>query len=325
MFYIKSPTRFDLAGGTLDLWPIWALLGKATTINVAIDIFTHAWLEPGTGSEIKIESLDFNKTWNFKNIAEFLASSDPDLLFFQAHIKHWNPKQGFSLKTQSDSPVGGGLGGSSSLSVSVFKAFMLWLGEDFGSPHEVVSRCSNIEAFILKTPTGTQDYYPPVLGGLNIIDFDFNGPHVQTLNTHHTDMAQRFVVVYTGKSHHSGINNWQVLKKFIEGDKQTASALQQISQVADEMKQVCLKQQWEKIPALFHREFQARLMLAESFMSPEIEKLKAISVELGAEGFKICGAGGGGCVVIWTTPEKNESVRSEIQNRGYKVLNTQPV
>jgi D-glycero-alpha-D-manno-heptose-7-phosphate kinase len=325
MFHIQSPTRFDLAGGTLDLWPIWALLGKATTINVAIDIYTHCWLDPLATSEIKIESVDFKKKWTFKNIDEFLKSTDPDLLFFQAHIKHWQPTQGFSLKTQSDSPVGGGLGGSSSLSVSVYKAFMLWLGPEVDNPHEIVRQCSNIEAFILKTPTGTQDYYPPVLSGLNIIDFDFHGPQVQTLITHQEEIAKRFVVVYTGKSHHSGINNWQVLKKFIEGDKHTESALLKIAEVSKEMKQVCLKGQWEKIPQLFDREFEARQMLAESFMSEEISKLKEISVQLGAEGFKICGAGGGGCVVIWTTPEKNESVRQEIQKRGFRVLNTQPV
>lgn len=322
MFKIQSPTRFDLAGGTLDLWPIWAILGKATTINVSIDIWTHCTLTPAENAEIVIESMDFKKTWKFKTISEFLTSPDPDLLFFQAHIKHWHPKQGFHIKTQSDSPVGGGLGGSSSLSVSVFKAFQQWLGQGSIDTHEIVRQCSNIEAFILKTPTGTQDYYGAAQRGLNIIDYDFTGAKVQTLDTHKKDLADRFIVVYTGKSHHSGINNWQVLKKFIEGDKHTASALYKIAEVAEDMKSACLQKQWDKIPQLFDKEFEARLMLAESFMSPEIEKLKDISHKAGAQGFKICGAGGGGCVVVWTAPEKSAAIKKEIESKGFRVIET---
>lgn len=322
MFTVQSPTRFDLAGGTLDMWPIWSMLGSATTINVAIDIFTHCTLTPLPNSEIIIESEDFKKTWSFPTLHDFLESKEKDLLFFQAHIRHWKPAQGFKLKTRSDSPVGGGLGGSSSLSVSVYKAFMQWCGKPTENVHDLVRHCSNIEAFILKTPTGTQDYYPAALGGLNIIDYDFSGPKVQTLQNH-KDLEKRLIVVYTGKSHHSGINNWQVLKKFIEGDKHTASALHKISEVASEMRQACVSAQWQKIPQLFDKEFEARLMLAESFMSPEIAKLKEISEQVGAEGFKICGAGGGGCVVVWSEPSKTENIKAEIQDRGFRVINTQ--
>jgi D-glycero-alpha-D-manno-heptose-7-phosphate kinase len=202
---------------------------------------------------------------------------------------------------------------------------MQWQNQKTDNVHELVRQCSNIEAFILKTPTGTQDYYPPALGGLNIIDYDFHGPRVQTLTNHISGLEGRFIVVYTGKSHHSGINNWQVLKKFIEGDKHTASALTKIADVAVDMKAACLSAQWDKIPSIFEKEFEARLMLAESFMSPEIEKLKTISEKAGAEGFKICGAGGGGCVVIWTAPGKAESIKDVIKEKGFKVLNTKLV
>ena len=44
-------------------------------------------------------------------------------------------------------------------------------------------------------------------------------------------------------------------------------------------------------------------MLSEHFCSPEIEKLSKIAVEYGAEGFHICGSGGGGCVFIWDNPD----------------------
>ena len=115
--------RFDLAGGTLDLWPLWAMLGEASTINASISLYTECEIVPRTDREIKIESLDFKKSWTFANLQELLESADPDLLFYQAHLRHWKPEQGFLIKTRSESPIGGGLGGSSSLSVSVYRAF----------------------------------------------------------------------------------------------------------------------------------------------------------------------------------------------------------
>jgi D-glycero-alpha-D-manno-heptose-7-phosphate kinase len=324
MHTIKSPTRFDLAGGTLDLWPLWAILGRATTVNVSIDIFTHCHLEPQAGKKIRIESLDLKKTWDFNSLQDLLNSSDEALGFYKAHLMHWQPQDGFYMKTQSESPVGGGLGGSSSLSVSVYKAFLAWRGEK-RDIHDIVRHCSNIEAFILKTPTGTQDYYGAAASGLNIIDFDSSGSKLTTLQIHKEEFTRRFLVVYTGKSHHSGINNWQVLKKFIDGDPHTEKALRKIQEAGARMKKICLAGQWQDIPSVFDLEFEARTMLADSFMSEEISKLKKISDKAGAEGFKICGAGGGGCVVVWTSPEKRESVKAAVTAGGFQVLAAQPV
>ena len=314
--------RFDLAGGTLDLWPIWAMLDKACTVNVSISLFTECDITPSANSKIEIVSEDFKKTWNFENLASLLDSADKDLLFYQAHIKHWMPKAGFRMTTRSESPMGGGLGGSSSLSVSVYKAFAQWLGvqEDI---HQMVRACSNIEAFILKTPTGTQDYYGAASQGLNIIDFDFSGAKLQTLQSHRQVMADKLMIVYTGKSHHSGINNWQVLKKYIDGDAETRQALESLQQTAFEMRKACVAGDWQQIPKLFAKEFEARLLLADSFVSPEILKLKKLADEHGAEGFKICGAGGGGCVGLWLKAGTHSALKKAVESNGFRILDVQ--
>ncbi|MBY0313894.1 MAG: galactokinase [Bdellovibrionales bacterium] len=324
MSQIISPTRFDLAGGTVDMWPLWAMMGGGVTINVSIDIQTYSTLEVLKTSQIHIESPDLNKSWTFQNLDELLSSEDPHLLFYQAHLMFWKPRYGFRLKTKSESPVGGGLGGSSSLSVSVFKSFMAQEQKKY-SDLEIVTHCSNIEAFILKTPTGTQDYFPAVTAGLHIIDYALTGVQSTVLQTHQSHFNDHCMLVYTGKSHHSGINNWQVLKKFIDGDKITIRALEAIREIGHEMKTLCLDSAWGKIPALFDREFKARLHLAESFMSPEIEKLKSLSEKHGALGFKICGAGGGGCVVIWCDPKIRNHMEEMVTQNGFQVLKAKAV
>lgn len=318
----QCPTRIDLAGGTIDLWPVWAIIDNCTTVNVSIDVYTSCDIEPLTTSEILISSPDIQKNWHFKNIQELYASRDEGLAFFKAHIAHWNPSQGFKISTRSMSPVGGGLGGSSSLSIAIYKTFHKWLRTTNINIHTMVAECSHIEAKVLVTPTGLQDYYGAASEGLNIIPFTTHGPTISTLKTHNEIFNASIVVVYTGKSHHSGINNWGVLKKFIDKDKTTTEALLQIRDVALKVREACEKSEWSALPTLFTQDFHAREKLSAEFMSPEIRELKAITDKAGAIGFKICGAGGGGCVAVWCKPEDKKRIEQEISKHKYQVMTT---
>lgn len=321
---IQSPTRIDLSGGTLDCWPINALLSPVTTINVGISIMTQCDLTLRDDKKISIESRELKKTFEFKNLQECLECDRPEFSLFKNHIEYWKPEFGFEMYTQSDSPVGGGLGGSSSLSISIFKAFMKARDIEVDE-YEIVRACSGIEAKILKTPTGTQDYFPPIKGGINIIDYKFGWPQVERLSVEKLNLNDRISIFYTGKSHHSGINNWQVLKKFIDGDKKTVLALKGIAQVSEKMKQLISKENWEEIPTLFKEEYEARMDLAESFSSPEIEKLAEIALASGGDAIKICGAGGGGCVFIWSKPEKRDQVIKACEKEGFEHLDAKLV
>lgn len=319
MIEVTSPTRVDLAGGTMDLWPLWAMMGNACTINMSISIFTHCHLQPRDDERIFIESLDFNKTWEFDSLSSLLNDESKELVFFKAHISFWKPKTGFRLRTQSESPVGAGLGGSSSLSVSIYKAFSQWLGST-EEVNTLVSHCANIEAQVLQTPTGVQDYYPAAQSGLNILDIEHSGIKSQVLDSHKRDLSEHFFVVYTGRSHHSGINNWQVLKNYIDGDARTRRALDSIREIGFKMRNVCLESDWKAIPELFAQEYRARMLLADAFSSPEIEALKEISEKNGASAFKICGAGGGGCVLVWADPGATSRLKEKVTQAGYQVL-----
>ncbi|WP_413288568.1 galactokinase [Bdellovibrio sp. HCB337] len=323
--HVKSPTRVDLAGGTLDLWPLYLFVGGATTVNVAIDIYTHAIIEPLDQGRVILDSKDLVLQKEYKNLDEALKDTDPRMILLQTQLRYWMPKQGFKLTTQSDSPVGGGLGGSSSLTISIMKAFAQFCGRKFASNHELVNTAHNIEAEILNTPTGTQDYYPAVTGGLNIIKFDYDGIHQEVLPVESSPLAQHFLLVYTGKAHHSGLNNFEVMKGAISKDARTVQALKDIKNIAERTEAVVREGRWNALPELFREEFAARVRLAPAFSCPEIEKLNELSLQNGALAVKICGAGGGGCVLVWTPENKKEGVANACQKAGFQVLATRPV
>jgi D-glycero-alpha-D-manno-heptose-7-phosphate kinase len=321
---VQSPTRIDFAGGTLDCWPINALMNPVTTINVAIDIYTTCRLSTRDDSIISIHSREIDKEYHFADLQECLDCTDQDFAFFREHIAYWKPNYGFNLSAKSDSPVGGGLGGSSSLSVSIFKAFCELNSLEI-DPYEIVRMCSGIEAKILQMPTGTQDYFPPLQGGFNIIDYQFGWPQVQCIAIDDLDINQNISIFFTGRSHHSGINNWQVIKKFIDGDPKTIEALGEIRQVAEQTKAAVLNKEWQQLPNLFKHEFQARMQLAESFSSPEIETLAEVAYESGAEAINICGAGGGGCVFVWSVPQKRAAIIDACCEAGFQHLDVRLV
>jgi D-glycero-alpha-D-manno-heptose-7-phosphate kinase len=322
---VRSPTRVDLAGGTLDLWPLYNFVGEAQTINVAIDIWTTARLEPREDAGIELHSEDLGLHSKFKNLDEALNDPDPRLELLKAHLRYWRPQRGFRLQTSSQSPVGGGLGGSSSLTISILKAFEKMTREQFRDSHGRVHVAHNLEAAVLNTPTGTQDYYPADSGGLCLLHYDMNGIHLRTLSTEGTPFAEQFLLVYTGKAHHSGLNNFEVLSRAVQKDKTTLKALWDLKSIADDMASACQARDWSQLPQLFRREFEARIRLAPAFSSPEIEKLADVSLKAGALAVKICGAGGGGCVLVWCPPGGREVVSQACQKAGFQVLSAKPV
>jgi D-glycero-alpha-D-manno-heptose-7-phosphate kinase len=326
VYNVKSPTRVDLAGGTLDLWPLYNFFGGAKTINIAIDVFTYAELEVVTESNsIEFISEDLKARKFYASYERAIEDRDPEFALFRIVVEYFKPNFGFRLRTRSESPVGGGLGGSSSLLISMLKVFSHALLRPFASVHKIVEVAHNLEAQLLLTPTGTQDYYPAVSGGINCLEYSANGVR-QELYDHREkkEIEDRFLLVYTGRSHHSGMNNFEVLQKAVSRDAQTIRALSSLRLVAEEMSAKVRAGLWGDLSELFRREYDSRIQLAPAISSPEIETLHKLTLNAGAEAVKICGAGGGGCVLVWCAPGSKANVAESCKKSGFQILAARP-
>lgn len=321
---VSSPTRVDLAGGTLDLWPLYTFLGGAQTLNLAIDVKTHAEIT-ATSGEVILESADLGASLTYRNVEEALADREPKFELLRVVLREIQPDRGFHLKTRSESPVGGGLGGSSSLMVTMLKAFHAFLERPLPEAHKLVDWCHHVEAEILNTPTGTQDYYPAASGGLNLLTYGSQGIRQEVFELTGSPFETKFLLAYTGRSHHSGLNNFEVLKSAVAKDPKVMAALRDLKVVATEMVAAVRGRQWDLLGGLFRREYAARVQLSPAFTCPEIEELDRVARAAGAEAVKICGAGGGGCVMLWCPEDRRETISTSCQNAGFKILNARPV
>lgn len=331
MIKLSSSTRVDISGGTLDMWPLHSFIGRCVTINVAIDVKTYVDLDKKNDFCVSIESRDYNQKWNFDHIKSFLADTTPQLNLYRCVIQFFKDSGvavdnfGFDLSTASESPIGGGLGGSSSLTISLLKAFSEMYQYTFNNVHHIVHCAHNIEAAILTTPTGTQDYYPAVTDGLSVLTYSAHGIEQEVVDVSGSPMETHFLLVYTGRSHHSGLNNFEVLKACVEKNEKVLSALKKINDISYKMLEVIRNKDWNKVPDLFQQEYAARIQLTPAFTSPEIEHLSKLVLANGADGVKICGAGGGGCVLVWVKPENRQKVIEACEKEKFQCLKSKTV
>ena len=286
----RVPVRIDFAGGTLDLWPIYALLDGCVTVNAAVDLWIELDIQrAGTGHRLSSRDLGLDlrfDTWP--------AEAPPGLAWVW-RVLNAAPHPPAAISIHSPVPQGSGLGVSSCLGVGLFGSALALEAGDGLAGHVPLLR--HLESGELQTPAGWQDYYPAALGGALALHWDGPDPRWERLEPHPA-LMERLVVFYTGRPHHSGLTNWEAYRRFIEGDTQTRQALSDIRHIAREMV-LALPADPAAVADLLEREGRARVR-----MSPAVETdaMGAVRDRGHREGWyagmKPCGAGGGGCCLL---------------------------
>jgi D-glycero-alpha-D-manno-heptose-7-phosphate kinase len=179
----------------------------------------------------------------------------------------------------------------------------------------------NIEAQVIRVPTGAQDYYPAMYGGVSAIELTPAGINRHLLPIEATELNRRFVLAYTGAPRNSGINNWEVMKAHIDGDKAVHANFDRIASVANRMRHALLHNDWAEAGTLMREDWSNRRKNIPTISTPLIDELIAATRRAGSTGAKVCGAGGGGCVVFLVEPQAQEKVARVIERHGAEVLN----
>jgi D-glycero-alpha-D-manno-heptose-7-phosphate kinase len=309
----------DLAGGTLDLWPLYLFHPGAVTVNFAVNILTRCKVTRLTDDKIRLKSLDTKVEEEFRNFGE-LCSARKFKHPLAAHlVRFFAPDGGFEVETHSESPAGAGISGSSALMIATTAALARYTGKKLDR-EQIRVIAQNVEAQLIKVPTGCQDYYPALYGGVSAIHLDPDGIHHAAVRVAPEELDRRFVLVYTGAPRKSGINNWEVFKAHINGDKKIFHNFERIGEIARAMHHALSMADWKQVAKLLREEWKLRKTNSPKITTPMIEKLVAVALRQGALAAKVCGAGGGGCLVFLTEPENREHISAAIRSYGGHVL-----
>jgi D-glycero-alpha-D-manno-heptose-7-phosphate kinase len=169
-------------------------------------------------------------------------------------------------------------------------------------------------------PTGCQDYYPALYGGVSAIHLDADGIHREAITVAPKEIESRFVLAYTGAPRQSGINNWEVFKAHINGDKRVFRNFERIVEIARAMHQALMRGDWDEVARLLRGEWKFRRTNAPGITTPLIDKLIAVAAKHGGRAAKACGAGGGGCVLFLVEKGATHGVAAALAGKGARIL-----
>lgn len=316
----SAPTRVDLAGGTLDIFPLYVFEDGGITVNCAIGLRSYVKIKTLKSKRLSLYSKDLKSGRTFKDISSLKPGGRLD--FLVRIIRFYQPKVGLEITTFNTAPLGSGLGASSSLLIALSGA-LNYLNKNKLSKEQVIDIGASLEAQAIEIPTGKQDYYAAMYGGINAIWFNLDGNYIEPLVVSKRalkELEERIILSFTGVSHFSGTNNWNMLKAYIDKKGNTVKSMRRIKQTTLKMRD-CLKN--FDLPALgktLEEEWENRKNLARGVTKARIDKLMLEAKKSGALSSKICGAGGGGCMISLVKKGKRERVIDALERGGAKVL-----
>ncbi|MEA2601792.1 MAG: D-glycero-alpha-D-manno-heptose-7-phosphate kinase [Acidobacteriota bacterium] len=320
MVIARAWCRVDFGGGTLDIWPLGLLHPGARTVNVAVDLAVTVELRPAVDGKYLVRQGE-NRI-EAASAAELAQRSETDLIGVIASALELPP---FEVSLASESPRGGGLGASSAMTVAFLAAAEEAFGRPRSRPERIAALARDLEARLMGLPTGLQDHYPALLGGALEIRAEPGGERVRSLDVDLERLGASLLVVYSGQSHFSAGNNWQVVRRRLDGEAEVSGLFAGIAETAAELAPALEASDFRRVGELMSREWSYRRQLAAGISTPVLENLLAVASAHGAWGGKACGAGGGGCLAMLCPPELRNGIAVALRGAGGEILAARPV
>ena len=317
----SAPTRVDLAGGTIDIPPLFLFHEGAATVNFAIDLLAKCRIETRDNDLIILESIDRGVSFetSLDNMHEL--KNEPRLELLSKLVYFFKPETGFKMTTDSQAPAGAGLAGSSTLNIACIGALNKLVGDRY-TPDRFIPIAANVECQVIKVPTGFQDYYSAQYGGVASIHFAPEGMHREALDIDTKTLQERIVVLYTGEPRNSGTNNWEITKRHIDGDRELFDVFEGIRDSSLELRSALLNSDWNAVGEILAFAYPHRKRLSPKITTPQMDVLIDKAMANGAIATKVCGAGGGGCIAFFCEQGRKQEVEQALLSEpGAEVLN----
>ena len=312
----SAPTRIDLAGGTIDIWPLYLFHEGATTLNAAISLRAHVEVASRPAGGIELRSIDTDRTATAASWKDLDGTNELPLLALLA--RHYRLENA-TLTTRGESPAGAGIAGSSALVIAVCGALARWTRSS-GDDEDLLRVAMNVECQTIRVPTGVQDYRPALYGGIASIELGVAGIRRVGIDIDPHEVEQRITLAYTGAPRNSGTNNWEITKRHTDGDPHIFDCFERIRDTAAAMRAALERSDWDEVGRQIAIEWDNRKRLAPTVTTPTIDTLIARATAAGATAAKVCGAGGGGCLFCYGPPSARPAIAGALAAGGARLL-----
>ena len=317
----KAPLRISFAGGGTDISPYLDEKG-GVVLNATINKYAYTTVEVNSKPEVQIRSLDYNilVKYSLNDVLKF----DGKLDLVKAVLKRLNDssKCGLNITVHNDAPPGSGLGGSSTLVVSLIGA-MLRLHRLALTDYEIANLAYKIEREDLELKGGKQDQFAATFGGFNFIEFGKDTTVVNSLRIAPdvvNELQYNLLLCYTGQTRHSDPIIEGQIRSYLDQKDDTISAMKRLKDIAKLQKNALLRKNVRDFGFLLHEAWEEKKKMTEKVSTPFIDELYEVACKSGALGGKISGAGQGGYMFFYCDERRKYHVAEELERQGAQVV-----
>lgn len=317
-WHARAPVRIDFAGGWTDV-PAYVERHGGVVVNAAITRYVQVDVIFG-GTGISLHAEDLHQRVRCASPVDLRYDGKLDL--HKAALNMFPITGGVEVLSNTDVPVGAGLGGSGALDVALCAALSRARAESHDKP-ELAELGFELESNELKLLGGRQDQYAAALGGMHELTFRPDAVITRELAVTPdmaADLSAHSVLVYSGQSHFSSKTHERVWGAFAEGDTGVIDALKGIHEAGAEIGARFDAGDWRGVARVMDQNWRRCQALDATIATPVTRKIDAAARAAGAWGIKGTGAGAGGCVYILCDPADRARVADAAAGVGGQVL-----
>jgi len=308
MIITKTPYRISFFGGGSD-YPTWYKKngGKvlSTTINKHIYI-TCRFLPKFFAHNYRIV---WSKMENVKNIKDIKHPTVKGLL------KFLKIKKGLEIHYDGDLPAKSGMGSSSCFTVGLFKAIQHLQKKKINN-FELAKKVIYFEQKYMGEVVGSQDQIAAALGGFNKILFlknnNFKVQKVQLKKIN--QLNENLLLLYSGIQRQAH----NIAKTFIDRlNNINEKNINKIMSYVDIGENLIKNGEFDDFGRLLNEAWLEKKQLSTKITNDKINSLYNFTIENGALGGKLLGAGGGGFLLIYIPKKKQKKLLLKLK----KIIN----
>ena len=311
-----APLRVSFVGGGTD-FPHWYEEHGGAVLSATIDPSVRVTIAPRNDRQVRVRSLDLG------HLVEYHLDEGPQydgvLDLAKAAVERVGVASGIDMSIRSHAPPGSGLGGSSALVTAVVAALAALANRELSA--DDLARVSYlIEREDLGIAGGWQDQYAASYGGFNLLEFSPTGTTVSPVRTTRevmTTLETNLLLCYTGSvRRHVGLVDRQI-ELHRQGREETLLGMKQLREIAYAMRDAVERGEPDALGAMLRDAFDAKKRMNPHIAEhTPIESMLAAARGAGAIGGKVCGAGGGGYLLLYCRPDVQDRVRHELERLG---------
>jgi D-glycero-alpha-D-manno-heptose-7-phosphate kinase len=204
------------------------------------------------------------------------------------------------------------------MNVALIGALAAWTGRPV-TDQDVMTLAVNAETQVKRRPAGMQDVRPAFYGGISAIQLDLDGVRREALSLDPAELERRLVLAYVGPCR-AAFDPWDLVDRRLKGEQAAIDALDELSAAASALREALEQRAWPAVAAALSADWQARKRLVPSVTTLEIDFLLDRARFAGALAGKVCGAGGGGCVLCLAEPDRRTGVATALAAAGATLL-----